>query len=70
MRAVTLLSLLLVVGCDGGGNKDNSDTGLDCESEPTGDLPPVVLDCAAFGEALVLSDDPERAVDYLSLIHI
>lgn len=36
-----------------------------CPADEEGSLPPVALACDAFSEALTLSDDPERVVDYV-----
>ena len=63
MTNTAALLALLFAGCDGGSGKETTDTADLCA--PTGEQPPVVIDCASLLEPLVFSDDPLRAVDYL-----
>ncbi len=77
VRAVTLtLALLGLAACDADDpaetdaptmptdTGDTGDTG-DCPEVDEGDEPPEVLDCDAFGADLVLTDSPDRVVDYV-----
>jgi len=42
----------------------DTDTGTPCPEEPEGTDPPETLDCDLFSADLVLTDDPDRPVDY------
>lgn len=60
-----LLTLSAAACIDGGGDGKDTDTGASaCDTVEEGDLPPVTLGCEAFAEPLVLSDSPDRKVDY------
>lgn len=54
--ALLALGMITMSSC----TKDNDD-----DNDGGGTLPPIVLDCDYFQEDRVLSDDPDRAVDYI-----
>jgi len=73
-RASTASSLAIVLaigallpGCNieaAGSDPEPTPVG-ECPADEEGTSPPIVLACDAFSEAQTLTDDPERAVDYL-----